>query len=58
MWDEVAYQFLNFNGAAVEVWEGIHALLKHVISHPCWDYNESILVKETLNTLIGYQDGN
>ena len=40
MWDEITYQFPNFNGAAVEVWEWISNFIplftKHVVTYPCW----------------------
>ena len=41
MWDEIAYPFLIFNGATVEVWELISNFIPHftvhVITYPCWD---------------------
>ena len=41
MWDEIIYQFPNFNGAAIEVWEWISNFIPHfighVISYPWWD---------------------
>ena len=29
VWDEIAYPFLNFNGAAVEIWEWISYFISH-----------------------------
>ena len=47
--DEIPYPFPNFNGTAIEVWEWTSNLIPHfmmdVIPYPCWDYNESMLVK-------------
>ena len=31
VWDEMTYQFLNFNGSTVEVWEWISNLIPHFI---------------------------
>ena len=31
VWDESTYQFPNFNGNTVEVWEGISNLISHFI---------------------------
>ena len=37
----ITYQFSNFNGVTVEVWEWISNFIPHftghVITHPCWD---------------------
>ena len=33
MWDEITYPFLNFNGAAAEVWEWINILLGMLITY-------------------------
>ena len=37
--DEITYQFLNFNGAAIEVWDWMSNFLSHflmeVINFPC-----------------------
>ena len=30
VWDEIAYQFPNFNGVAVEVWEWMKNFIPHV----------------------------
>ena len=30
MWDEIAYQFPNFNGAIVKVWEWISNFIQHI----------------------------
>ena len=42
VWDEVTYQFPDFNGATVEVWESISNFIPHlsgrVITYPCWDW--------------------
>ena len=39
MWGEITYPFLNFNGAAVEVYEWISNLIPdiagRVITYPC-----------------------
>ena len=39
MWDEITYQFLNFNGATVEVYECISNFAPHftghLITYPC-----------------------
>ena len=41
VWDEITYPFPNFNGATIEVWEGINDFIPHflmdVITYPCWD---------------------
>ena len=29
MWDDIIYPFLNFNGAAVEIWEWIWVILSY-----------------------------
>ena len=31
LWDEATYSFPNFNGATVEVWEGISNFIPHFI---------------------------
>ena len=31
MWDEITYQFPNFNGYTVEVWEWISNFISHII---------------------------
>ena len=40
IWDEIAYPFLNFNGATVEVKKRISHFIPHfmmdVITYPCW----------------------
>ena len=63
MWDEITYPFLNFNGCTVEVQERISNLKPHftghVISYPCWDQSETMLVKEAQcdhGVLWYYQD--
>ena len=33
VWDEITYQFLNFNGATVEVWEEISNFIPHFNSY-------------------------
>ena len=39
MWDDITYQFPNFNGTTVEIWESISNLIPHfkmyVITYPC-----------------------
>ena len=30
MWDEVTYQFPNFNSCTVEIWEWINNLIPHI----------------------------
>ena len=41
--------WINFNGCTVEVWEWINNLIPHfimdVITYPCWDSIQTILVK-------------
>ena len=40
MWDEIAYQYSNFNSSTVEVWEWLSNFIPHfkmyVITYPCW----------------------
>ena len=40
-WDKITYQFPNFNGCTVEIWEGISNFILHfimdIIIYPCWD---------------------
>ena len=42
VWDEIIYQFPNFNGFTVEVWEWINNFIPYfligVITYPCWDW--------------------
>ena len=49
MWHEITYQFQNFYGATVEVYQWISNCLSHftghVISYPCWNLCWSMLVK-------------
>ena len=49
VWDEITYSLLNFNDAAVEVWELISNFILHFIGHmityPCWDWSLTMLVK-------------
>ena len=49
VWDEITYPFLNFNGCTVEFHEGIGNFIPHfimdVITHPCWDLSQTMLVK-------------
>ena len=41
MWDEITYQFQNFNDAAIEVWEWISNFIpqftRYVITYPYCD---------------------
>ena len=41
VWNEITYQFPNFNGCTVEVWEWIINFIQHFIGHvvtyPCWE---------------------
>ena len=45
------YPSLNFNSVAVKFWEWISNFVSHlaghVISYPCWDLSQSMLVKAT-----------
>ena len=49
VWHEITYPFSNFNSAIIEVWEWISNHIPyfsgHVITYPCWDWSQSILVK-------------
>ena len=49
MWDEITYPSQNFNGTTAEVWEWISNVIPHftgrVITYPCWNKSESVLVK-------------
>ena len=50
VWDEITYlfEFPNFNGATVEVWEWmsnfIPLFIMDVIINSCWDSSQSMLV--------------
>ena len=44
VWDKITYLFPNFNGCTVEVWEWMRNFMPH-ITNPCWDWNETMLVK-------------
>ena len=41
VWDDVTYEFLNFNSATVEVWECISNFISHftyyMITDPRWN---------------------
>ena len=41
VWDDIAYQFSNFNGATVDVWEWISNFIPYIsgymINYPHWD---------------------
>ena len=39
VWDEIIDPFLNFNGSTVPY------LIIDVITYPCWDQNQTMLVK-------------
>ena len=60
MYDEITYPFPNFNSETVEVWEWIRNFIIHfigdVITYPCWDLSQSMLVKGApdLKFLITY----
>ena len=49
LWDEIIYPLPNFNGCTVEVWKWISNFISHfiidVITYPCWDWSECVLVK-------------
>ena len=49
MWDDINYPYPNFNGCTIEVWEWISNFIPHytrcVITCPCWDLSQSMLVK-------------
>ena len=49
VWDAITYPFPNFKSATVEVWELISnfipQFIKDVITNPCWDQNQTVLVK-------------
>ena len=55
MWNEIIYPFPNFSGAAVEVWEcrsnSISHFTERVATYPCWDWNQSVLIKGALDIL-------
>ena len=43
VWDEITYPFLNFNSAAIDIWERMNNFIPHfimdVITYPWWDAN-------------------
>ena len=49
VWYEITYPFPSFNGATVEVWEWMSNFISHftghVITYPCWDLSQTMLVK-------------
>ena len=49
VWDEITYPFINFNCATVVVSEWISNFIPHfimdVITYPCWDLSQTMLVK-------------
>ena len=53
---DITYQFLNFNGCTVEVWERISNFISHlsvdVITYPCWDQILTMLVKRAIYIYI------
>ena len=58
-WGEISYPFPNFNGCTNEVWEWISNFISHftghVISYPCWDLSQSMLVKRVPYKLGQYR---
>ena len=56
VWDGITYQFPNFNGYTIEVWEWKSNFIPHLImnvsTYPCWDQSYSLLIKEA----PGHQD--
>ena len=60
VWDEMTYQFPNFNGATAEVWEWKSNFIPHiimdVITYSCWDSSTSILVKGAHWVLLEWDD--
>ena len=40
VWDEITYHLLNFNGAAVLVWEWTSHFIPHFIGHKITDHAE------------------
>ena len=62
----MTYPFPNFNGCTVEVWRFMNKfiphLTRHVVTYPCSDLNQSILLKGTpgpwrhqcLNKIVAY----
>ena len=55
VWNKITYPFQDFNDATVEVWKWIRNFIPHlimdVITYPCWDWRQSILVKGPQNAL-------
>ena len=54
LWDELTYQFSNFNGATVEIWEChistcnfVPHFIMDIITYPCWSCSYSMLINET-----------
>ena len=51
VWHEISYQFPNFSGVTINVWEWISYFISHfvmdVITDPCWDLIYPIAVKGT-----------
>ena len=49
VWDEITDPFPNFKGCTDEVWELISnsnpRLIMDVLAYPCWEWNESFLIK-------------
>ena len=50
VWDEIIYPFTNFKGCTIEVCEWILSnftphFIGHVITYPCWEQSQTMLVK-------------
>ena len=49
VWDNITYLFPNFNNYTDDVREWISNVIPHfmmdVITYPCWDLSETMLVK-------------
>ena len=58
VWDEMTFQFLNINCATVDVWQWICNFIQHftghMVSYPCWDFSQSVLVKQAPGCLCCY----
>ena len=51
VWYKITYTFIKFKDVTLEIWEWIRNFihsLGHVITYPCWEYSESMLVKGPL----------
>ena len=47
MWDEIIHPFLNFNGNLIP------HFARHVITYPCWDLSQTMLVKVATGLHMG-----